>query len=110
MKLVINKKQLTETPELWLRRTGYAYILDRASGQASFVRRLTRDFYPRFHLYWESEINQRTQEEKIIFNIHLDQKKPGYVGYNRHNAEYDGEAVEQEVERLRQLLLPDFFN
>ncbi len=110
MKLVVNTKQLTETPELWLRRAGYAYIVDRASDQASFVRRLTRDFYPRFHLYWEAKTDPTTQVEQIIFNLHLDQKRPGYQGQNRHNAEYDGEVVAREMARLQSLLLPDFFN
>lgn len=109
MKLIASKNQIQEAPENWLRRAGYAFIPERENGQRSFARRLTRDFYPRFHIYYLEE-KSREGKDIIIFNLHLDQKKPGYAGYNRHNAEYDGEVVEQELERLKSLLLPDFFN
>ncbi|PIP19098.1 hypothetical protein COY23_00130 [bacterium (Candidatus Torokbacteria) CG_4_10_14_0_2_um_filter_35_8] len=42
--------------------------------------------------------------DKIIFNLHLDQKKPSYVGAHKHNAEYEGEIVEAEIKRLKSLL------
>lgn len=108
MKIVVNKKQLQQAPENWLRQAGYVFIPERDNSERSFVRRLTRDFYPRFHLYYKEQVDKEGKEI-IIFNLHLDQKKPGYVGFSRHNAEYDGEVVEREVERLRSLLLPDFF-
>lgn len=109
MKLIVLRKQLKENPEMWLRSAGYAMIVDRLNDQASYARRLTRDFYPRFHLYFNVEKDSKG-EEFVIFNLHLDQKKPGYEGQNRHNAEYDGEIVEQEFKRLQNLVLPDFFN
>lgn len=102
MKLVVNKKQLTGTADQFIRRAGYGQIFDRQSGQYSYTHRFTRDFYPRYHLYIEE------QGEDIIFNLHLDQKRPGYAGQNRHNAEYDGEVVEREIARLKSLLPPDF--
>ncbi|MFH1427077.1 MAG: hypothetical protein ABIG60_00925, partial [Patescibacteria group bacterium] len=77
---------------------GYAYIQDRQTGKDSFVRRLGSNFYPRFHMYLEEEA------DKIIFNLHLDQKKPSYAGTHAHNAEYDGEVVEREIARLQELL------
>ncbi|MFH1822987.1 MAG: hypothetical protein ABH830_04795 [Patescibacteria group bacterium] len=98
MKLVIEKNKINMAAEQFLRRAGYAYIQDRQTGNDSFVRRLGSNFYPRFHMYLEEEA------KKIIFNLHLDQKKPSYAGAHAHNAEYDGEVVEQEVERLRSLL------
>ena len=52
MKLITNKKRLGETPETWLRRAGYGLIPEREDGQISFARRFTRDFYPRFHIYF----------------------------------------------------------
>ncbi len=85
-------------PEQFLRRAGYAYIRDRRSGQDSFVRRLGSGFYPRLHIYAEE------QGEKAIFNLHLDQKQPSYGGSHMHNAEYDGEVVEGEIERLKQFI------
>jgi hypothetical protein len=108
MQLVVNKKQLGEAPETWLRHAGYAFIPEREDGERSFARRLTRDFYPRFHVYFTAA-NNNQGEEIVTFNLHLDQKRPGYQGFNRHNAEYDGEVVEREMERLKSFLLPEIF-
>jgi len=108
MKLIVSRKQLSEPPEMWLRHAGYAFIPKREEGEQSFARRLTRDFYPRFHVYFKSELSA-AGEEQIVFNLHLDQKKPGYKGYNRHNAEYDGEVVAQEMARLQSLVTPSIF-
>lgn len=85
-----------------MRRAGYTYIRDRRSGQDSFVHRLGSDFYPRFHVY----INE--QADKIIFNLHLDQKQPSYVGAKSHNAEYDGANVVAEISRLKSFLTSAF--
>ncbi len=82
----------------FLRRAGYALIRDRRQGTESFVRRLGRGHYPRLHLYVD-DIG-----DSWSFNLHLDQKKASYEGYNRHSAEYDGEIVEGEVYRLKSLL------
>ena len=102
MKIIARRQQLSEAPELWLRRAGYGLVSSREAGQPSFARRLSRDFYPRFHIYF-------TQSgDEVEFSLHLDQKRPGYDGYHRHNAEYDGEVVEQEGARLKSLMLPDF--
>ncbi|MFA5131276.1 MAG: hypothetical protein WC467_02515 [Patescibacteria group bacterium] len=92
---------------MWLRAAGYTFIPEREDGQASFARRLMRDFYPRFHIYFTVQ-KTASGEEIVTFNLHLDQKRPGYAGQARHNAEYDGEVVEREMARLKALLLPDF--
>lgn len=97
MKLTINKNQLSEPPEMFLRQAGYTYIRDRRTGNESFARRLSRDFYPRFHLYLHDE------GERVVFNLHLDQKRPIYAGVSAHSGEYEGEAVEAEIERLKSL-------
>lgn len=108
MKLIASRKQLGEAPEMWLRHAGYAFIPDREAGQPSFARRLTRDFYPRYHIYF-IETKNAAGEEIVTFNLHLDQKKPGYAGFNRHNAEYDGDAIDREVERLKSFIVPSIF-
>jgi len=105
MKLLAYKYQLENNPELWLKRAGYAMLNDPRSGEISFSRRLSRDFYPRFHIYVE-ESRASNNEELVALNLHLDQKKPGYEGQKRHNAEYDGETVEAEARRLGKFLLP----
>ena len=95
MKLIIGKNQINMAPEQWLRKAGYAYIRDRRSGQDSFTRRLGNNFYPRFHVYFDAD------GEKIIFNLHLDQKQASYAGAHKHNAEYGGEVVATEIARLK---------
>ncbi len=105
MKLLAYKHQLAGNPELWLKRAGYAMLNDRQSGETSFSRRLTRDYYPRFHIYAEESLT-KNNEQLITLNLHLDQKKPGYEGQKRHNAEYDGEMIEAEAKRLSKFLLP----
>ena len=108
MKIIAKRKQLAETPEIWLRSAGYVFIPEREDGERSFARRLSRDFYPRFHIYFKEQTDSKG-ETQVVFFLHLDQKRPGYAGFNRHNAEYDGELVEAEGARLQSLLLPDFF-
>ena len=100
MKLIINKNQIDGTAEQFLRRAGYAYIRERVRGKESFVRRLGSGFYPRLHLYADD------RGERIIFDLHLDQKQASYAGTRMHNAEHDSEVVEKEIERLKNIILP----
>ena len=98
MKLIIEKSQLDMHPEQFLRQAGYGYIRDYQTGQDSFVRRLGKGFYPRLHMYAVEKNN------KIIFDLHLDQKQASYPGAYEHNAEYEGEVVGAEIERLKSLI------
>lgn len=83
------------------RKIGYFFIgQDAKTGELSFIRPLERGGYPRFHLY--IKINPETQE--IIFNLHLDQKRPIYRGTPAHAGEYEGAVVEKEAERIKQIL------
>ncbi|MFH1662127.1 MAG: hypothetical protein ABIA02_03455 [Candidatus Falkowbacteria bacterium] len=99
MKLIIDKNKINMAPEQFLRGAGYAFIHDRRSGNESFVRRLGSYHYPRLHMYC------KIQGEQIIFDLHLDQKQASYQGSHAHNAEYDGEVVEREIERLKKLII-----
>jgi len=102
MKLILDKNILDQPPESLLRQAGYAYLMDRNTGQESYVRRLNRGFYPRFHLYLEDQGNQ------AILNLHLDQKQASYEGAHAHNAEYDGDLVEQEMARIKNYVPGNF--
>jgi len=64
----------------------------------SFVRPLERGGYPRFHLY----IKEKGTD--LIFDLHLDQKKPVFKTVTDHAGEYDGPVVENEAQRIKQLL------
>jgi len=99
MKLILGINQLNEAPENLLKQAGFSYLIDKNSGEESFVRPLNRGYYPRFHLY----LNR--QNGKIIFNLHLDQKQASYAGARAHNAEYDGETVEAEMTRIKNLVI-----
>ncbi len=101
MKIKVLSAQLGGlSPEQWLRRSGYALLVDRQSGETSFARRFSRDFYPRFHLY----VQPLPGTDTLFFNLHLDHKRASYVGQTRHSADYDGELVTEEANRLRSLL------
>ncbi len=98
MKLILEENQLNMAPEPFLRRAGYGYFRDRRSGKESFSRRLGSGIFPKLHMYVSE------QGEKIVFDLHLDQKQPSYGGSRMHNAEHDGEVVEGEIARLKELV------
>lgn len=80
-----------------MRDCGY-YFLDKneENSEYNFVR--PPRSYPRFHIYLKVE------NENLIFNLHLDQKKPTYKGAPAHSGEYDGELVEKETERIKKII------
>ncbi len=81
-----------ENAHVLLQRAGYA--AHRFSGELSYTKRLSGALYPRFHVYPE------VQDDTIRLNLHLDMKQHTYEGFSRHQGEYDGRRVEQEMERL----------
>ncbi|MFA5175050.1 MAG: hypothetical protein WC430_01345 [Patescibacteria group bacterium] len=93
MMIKISKSKIADA-EIFIRRSGYGRIFDRRSGQTSYVRRLDRDLYPRFHIYIEET------ETDYIFNLHLDQRQTIYEGVSAHSGDYVGTAVEKEVKRI----------
>jgi len=95
MRVILKSKKNLYT---LMRKLGYhPKKEDKIAKKQSFVRRLTASDYPRFHVYLES------QNDKIIINLHLDQKKPIYKGTPAHAGEYDSEVVRQEAERIKNL-------
>jgi len=64
----------------------------------NFVHPIGGDAYPRFHIYLKKE------GEDLIFNLHLDQKRPIYKGTTAHSGEYSGEIVGKEAKRIKQIL------
>jgi len=102
MKITINKNKFNINAEQFLRRNGYAFIVDRRRGKESFVRRMGSGYYPRFHIYIKRE------DDRVIFDLHLDQKQASYKGSHMHNAEYDGEVVSGEIQRLKKLISHEF--
>jgi hypothetical protein len=87
-------RTVVQNPLTVLRKAGYAPFRDPQTGEESFVIRLTKEFYPRFHLYVEENASG------VSFNLHLDQKKPSYGDNHAHAGEYEGSTVEKEMERI----------
>jgi len=100
MKIIINKKYLSDHPERFMiRQASFVHIHSYHTGQDSYVRCLTRDDYPRFHIYIKEE------GERTIFDLHLDQKQVSYKGSHAHSAEYEGEVVQREINRIKSIIL-----
>ena len=93
------------TPDL-MRSIGYQPAYFQKPGEVSIVRQLTRNDYPRFHLYIKetSDKGQGISTKNLNFSLHLDQKKPSYEGSTGHSGDYDGDVVEGEAQRIQQLL------
>src|SRR3989338_8081828 len=85
----------------WLaREIGYVVLEAKNPNEYNMVRKLIGENYPRFHIY----VKQRG--EYFDFSLHLDQKKPIYkgAGVHAHNGEYFGPVVENEADRIEQIL------
>ena len=83
------------------RKIGYIFQAENPEKEeTAFIRPLESGGYPRFHLY----IKSGKENNELIFNLHLDQKKPVYKGAHDHAAEYEGKVLENEAERIKQAL------
>lgn len=82
-----------------MRRIGYFFLTQEFS-ELSFIRPMDRNGYPRFHIY----LKFYKETDEVIFNLHLDQKRPVYKGVSAHSGEYDGETIEREAERIKKIL------
>ncbi|MBI2025057.1 MAG: hypothetical protein HYT03_03175 [Candidatus Harrisonbacteria bacterium] len=100
MKLEI--KNFSDNLSNKMRSAGYHYEgEDQRTGELKFYRSLSSGAYPRFHIYCRID----RQSGDLNINLHLDQKAPVYRGSAAHAGEYDGEVVEKEGGRLKQILL-----
>jgi hypothetical protein len=95
MKFIINRPK--ESIVNLMRMLGYRPLANKGE-EFNCQRRLRGTDYPRFHLYIKEDKN------KLVFNLHLDQKKPSYAGSVAHSADYRGEVVKTEAERLKQMI------
>lgn len=100
MKIVI-ENFLNRNIVMAMRRAGYLMLGEYdEGGELSFVKKIDIHNYPRFHVY----LKMNQDEEILIINLHLDQKKPTYEQAKDHGADYEGVLIEQEMERLKTLL------
>jgi len=80
------------------RKIGYRFLNEDKEKKINLIRPLERNGYPRFHIYL------KFNSQKLIFNLHLDQKRPSYKGFPAHAGEYKGGVIEKEAERIKQIL------
>jgi hypothetical protein len=96
MRFII-KGPLKDNPYNLARKLGYKF-LSEDKGEMNLVRNLGPNYYPRFHIYLKIENND------LIFNLHLDQKKPSYKGATAHSGEYDTELTKKEAQRIKSII------
>jgi len=90
-----------------MRKVGYFFRKeDKENSEFIFIR--PTKGYPRFHLYLKIDGSTCSPQEgkDLIFNLHLDQKKPVYEGTSAHSGEYEGKIIEKEAERIKNNLQP----
>lgn len=83
-------------PDL-MRSAGYKPIGYTERNELNCVRPLGGN-YPRFHAYVKEEPGV------LVFNIHLDQKKPSYEGATAHSGDYESATVKEEADRIREFI------
>lgn len=96
MKFII--QNCAENMNTIMRRIGYHPIKWSDRGELNCVRPLAGQDYPRFHAYVKEE------GLGLIFNLHLDQKRPSYGNETAHSGEYEGDTVKAEAERIQKIL------
>ncbi len=80
------------------KKSGYFQIYDRIENKKSFVRKLSAERYPRFHLYISENQNE------IVFDLHIDQTKARYENQSAHRGDYESERVRNELVRIYQII------
>jgi len=78
-----------------MRKIGYHYQ-GQDKGELAFAR--PPRGYPRFHLFL------KVKDNNLIFDLHLDQKRPSYKDFTAHSGEHNTEIVKQEAERIKQII------
>jgi len=88
MKFIIKNNR--DNPLTLMRRIGYA----PHSKSQSFVRRLTSEDFPRFHVYMGDTGNGWE------VSLHLDQRGACYDNQTAHSGDYEGKILEEEKQRI----------
>lgn len=103
--------RLPLTINLWnvLEEAGYHRFTDPNTGKESLVRRLSSNYYPRFHLFVQelasNVASAASGDGNVLLDLHLDQKHARHHGVRAHAGEKDGEVVEQELRRVHRWLV-----
>lgn len=92
-------KNIKENIAVVARKIGYVIIDTKDGPEYNLVRKLAGNNYPRFHVY------AKQNGQDFTFSLHLDQKAPIYEGSSAHNGEYWGPIVENEADRIKNMLI-----
>jgi len=95
MKFTLKKLNRNNVPEI-MRQARYRYM-GQSGTQASFVRALGQNPYPRFHIYLQED----KAKKEVYVTLHLDQKNMSYKGSTAHSGDYDGNLLKEEAERIK---------
>lgn len=98
MKFIL-KGPFAENSYSLMRKLGYTFQKKQDS-EMSFIRPLERQSWPRFHIY----LKENSAANKLVFNLHLDQRKTRYKGAAAHSGEYKTGLVKNEMERIKKSL------
>ncbi len=78
-----------------MRKCGYMPWRDPRSGETSYIRRLGTGYYPRFH------IKAKRMGSQIIFDLHLDSRRPMHkIGIRTYEDE-ESRIVSSEADRIK---------
>lgn len=96
MKFIIENPKVTIAN--FFRKAGY-HFSRRMGNEMAFVRRLTDQPFPRFHLF------VKIVGRKFHVNLHIDHKRASYPGQRKHSGEdgWDDKRLKEEAERLKNL-------
>jgi len=89
-----------------MRRAGYHFWGSKENHnknltEMNFIRPVAGGTFPRFHIY----LRENPDNQEIIFNLHLDQRRTIYQGAAAHKGEYDGELLEKEKKRIERFFV-----
>ena len=87
-----------------MRKAGY-HFQGKNENNAELIFAKPPQGYPRFHIYLKIDGSISSPQGSLIFNLHLDQKKPIYKGTTAHSGEYESELVEIEAERIKNTVI-----
>lgn len=82
-----------------MRRCGYKPWRDPRRGGISFIRRLGRSYYPRFHVKTRREAGRA-----LIIDLHLDARRPMHRPGIRCYEDEESQVVQAEAARIQSLL------
>ena len=102
--MIFRIKDKNETVIGLTRKIGYRPLGVNGNNEYSIVKELNNSGYPRFHIYIIKD-----DDGDFRINLHLDRKRTSYKskGVFAHNADYQGELVEKEANRILNIFKKD---